>query len=120
MIDLAVAVDRRASARGRRSSRPHHPADRRDRRHTRLSALVFTVNGKFPIGDFVNAVVAFVLVSAAIYSRRRSHERGRGPNAPGTGPFGPDDQALPGLPQRGANRRPSLRVLHISTQLDIF
>lgn len=33
-----------------------------------FSALVFTVNGsKFPIGDFVNAVVAFVLVSAAIY-----------------------------------------------------
>ena len=33
-----------------------------------FSALVFTVNGsKFLIGDFVNAVVAFVLVAAAIY-----------------------------------------------------
>ena len=33
-----------------------------------FSALVFTVNGsKFLIGDFINAVVAFVLVAAAIY-----------------------------------------------------
>ena len=33
-----------------------------------FSALVFTINGsKFLIGDFVNAVVAFVLVAAAIY-----------------------------------------------------
>ena len=33
-----------------------------------FSALVFTVNGsKFLIGDFINAVLAFVLVAAAIY-----------------------------------------------------
>jgi large conductance mechanosensitive channel len=33
-----------------------------------FSALVFTVNGsKFPIGDFINAVVSFLLVSAAVY-----------------------------------------------------
>ena len=33
-----------------------------------FSALVFTINGsKFLIGDFVNAVVAFVLVASAIY-----------------------------------------------------
>src|SRR3954468_19763135 len=33
-----------------------------------FSAIVFTVNGsKFPIGDFINEVVAFVLVAAAIY-----------------------------------------------------
>jgi large conductance mechanosensitive channel len=33
-----------------------------------FSALEFTVNGsKFLIGDFINAVVAFVLVAAAIY-----------------------------------------------------
>ena len=33
-----------------------------------FSALVFTVNGsKFMIGDFVNAVVGFVLVASAIY-----------------------------------------------------
>ena len=33
-----------------------------------FSALVFTVNGsRFPIGDFINAVVAFVLMAAAIY-----------------------------------------------------
>jgi large conductance mechanosensitive channel len=33
-----------------------------------FSAIVFTVNGsRFPIGDFINAVVAFVLIAAAIY-----------------------------------------------------
>ena len=33
-----------------------------------FSAIQFTVNGsKFLIGDFINAIVAFVLVSAAIY-----------------------------------------------------
>ncbi|MEO8255751.1 MAG: large conductance mechanosensitive channel protein MscL [Acidobacteriota bacterium] len=33
-----------------------------------FSAIVFTVNGsKFLIGDFINAIVAFILVAAAIY-----------------------------------------------------
>ncbi len=33
-----------------------------------FSAIVFTVNGsQFLIGDFINAVLAFVLVAAAIY-----------------------------------------------------
>lgn len=33
-----------------------------------FSAIVFTVNGsKFLIGEFINSVVAFVLVAAAIY-----------------------------------------------------
>jgi large conductance mechanosensitive channel len=33
-----------------------------------FSAIAFTVNGsKFPIGDFINAVVSFLLVAAAIY-----------------------------------------------------
>lgn len=33
-----------------------------------FSAIVFTVNGsRFLIGDFINAVLSFVLVSAAIY-----------------------------------------------------
>jgi large conductance mechanosensitive channel len=33
-----------------------------------FSALQFTVNGsRFPIGDFVNAVVSFVLVATAVY-----------------------------------------------------
>ena len=33
-----------------------------------FSAIVFTVNGsKFLIGDFINAMVSFVLVAAAIY-----------------------------------------------------
>jgi large conductance mechanosensitive channel len=33
-----------------------------------FSALYFTVNGsRFAIGDFINAIIAFVLVAAAIY-----------------------------------------------------
>lgn len=33
-----------------------------------FSAITFTINGTvFPIGDFINACVAFVLVAAAIY-----------------------------------------------------
>ncbi len=33
-----------------------------------FSSIVFTVNGsKFPIGDFINAVVSFVLIAAAVY-----------------------------------------------------
>jgi large conductance mechanosensitive channel len=33
-----------------------------------FSAIAFQLNGsKFPIGDFINAVVSFVLVAAAIY-----------------------------------------------------
>ncbi|HZU25760.1 MAG TPA: large conductance mechanosensitive channel protein MscL [Bryobacteraceae bacterium] len=33
-----------------------------------FSAIVFTVNGsKFAVGDFINAVVSFLLVAAAIY-----------------------------------------------------
>jgi len=33
-----------------------------------FSGVAFTINGsKFPIGDFINAAVAFLLVAAAIY-----------------------------------------------------
>jgi len=33
-----------------------------------FSAIVFTVNhSKFPIGDFVNAIVSFLLIGAAVY-----------------------------------------------------
>src|ERR1700694_5010630 len=33
-----------------------------------FSAITFQINGsKFPIGDFINAVVSFVLVATAIY-----------------------------------------------------
>jgi large conductance mechanosensitive channel len=33
-----------------------------------FSAIEYTINGtKFPVGDFLNAVVAFLLVAAAIY-----------------------------------------------------
>jgi large conductance mechanosensitive channel len=33
-----------------------------------FSALQFTVNGsRFPVGDFVNALISFVLIAAAVY-----------------------------------------------------
>jgi large conductance mechanosensitive channel len=33
-----------------------------------FSAITFTVNGsKFPIGDFVNAVVSFLMIAVAVY-----------------------------------------------------
>jgi len=33
-----------------------------------FSGIVFSVNGsKFPIGDFINALVSFLLISAAVY-----------------------------------------------------
>src|SRR5579871_2168974 len=33
-----------------------------------FSAIAFQLNGsKFPVGDFINALVAFVMVSAAVY-----------------------------------------------------
>ena len=33
-----------------------------------FSALTFTVNGsKFPIGDFINNLISFVLIAAAVY-----------------------------------------------------
>src|SRR5579863_8589822 len=33
-----------------------------------FSAIVFEINGsKFPIGDFVNALIAFLMVASAVY-----------------------------------------------------
>jgi large conductance mechanosensitive channel len=33
-----------------------------------FSAIEFTVNGsKFPLGDFINALVSFILIAAAVY-----------------------------------------------------
>ena len=33
-----------------------------------FSAIEFTINGsKFPVGDFINALVSFILIAAAVY-----------------------------------------------------
>ena len=33
-----------------------------------FSAIEFTINGsKFPIGDFINALISFILIAAAVY-----------------------------------------------------
>ena len=79
-----------------------------------FSAIEFTVNGsKFPIGDFINALVSFILIAAAVYffivlpmntilARMRRGEVGSRP----------DHQKMPGMSQRCADRGTPLRLLH--------
>ena len=82
-----------------------------------FSAIAFSVNSsKFAIGDFFNALVAFVLIAAAVYflvvlpvnalinarKARRSPARS-------------DHQEVPRVPERDSHRRPALRLLHQPT-----
>ena len=79
-----------------------------------FSAINFTINGTpFPVGDFINAAVSFLLVAAAVYffvvtpinaliARMRK--------APA--PADPTTKKCPGMPERDSHRRPALRVLH--------
>src|SRR5437868_13076714 len=79
-----------------------------------FSAIEFTVNGtKFPIGDFINALVSFILIAAAVYffivlpmntilARMR-----RGEGAPD-----PTAKKVPGMSQRCADCGTPLRFLH--------
>ena len=40
----------------------------RKSREWRFSAIEFTINSsKFPVGDFINALVSFILIGAAVY-----------------------------------------------------
>ena len=80
-----------------------------------FSAIEFTINGsKFPIGDFINAVISFILIAAAVYffivlpmntllARMR-----RGEAAPD-----PTTKKMPGVSKRRANRSTPLRLLHL-------
>ena len=80
-----------------------------------FSAIEFTVNGsRFPIGDFINSVVSFILIAAAVYffivlpvNKVLAADAARrgGPR--------PDHQEMPGMPQRYTNRSTPLRVLHL-------
>ena len=76
-----------------------------------FSAIQFEVNGsKFLLGDFVNAIVSFLLIAAAVYffvilpmnalmaRMRRGAAR-------------PDHQGMSGVPERDSHRCTALRAL---------
>ena len=71
VVDLAVAVVHRSciQGRGRRVRRGHHHADhRRDRRAAGLQrAEVHDQQSAFFYGAFINTIVSFLIVAAAIY-----------------------------------------------------
>ena len=79
-----------------------------------FSAYVFEVNGsKFLYGDFLNALVAFLLVAAAVYYfvvlpvnalMARTHKEP---------PVAPDKKTCPGVPERDSHRCPQVCVLHL-------
>ena len=84
-----------------------------------FSALTFTINGsRFLIGDFVNAVLSFVLVAAAVYfavvvpMNAIAERRNRG-----LAPPDPDDQDVPRVPQRSADRGAAMRLLYVAAGL---
>jgi large conductance mechanosensitive channel len=78
-----------------------------------FASLSFTVNkSHFLYGAFINAVVTFLIIAAVVFffvvkpvnamvRRRRAETRGRRESA-----------AVPGMPERDSDRRPSVRVLH--------
>lgn len=72
-----------------------------------FSALSFTINeSEFRYGHFINAVIAFLIIAAAVFffvvkplmARRRATD---------------PDTRLPGVPERDPDRRPALLVLHL-------
>ena len=83
-----------------------------------FSAIRFTVNGsQFAIGDFINAIVSFVLVAAAVYyfvvlpinaivARVR-----RAPAPPGS-----NHKKMPGVPERNSHRCAAVRVLRLTAR----
>jgi large-conductance mechanosensitive channel len=76
-----------------------------------FSAIEFTINGsKFPIGDFINAVISFILIAAAVYFFDEHASR---PNAARGSGSRPDYQKMPGVSKRRANRSTPLRLLHL-------
>jgi large conductance mechanosensitive channel protein len=86
-----------------------------------FSAIEFTVNGsKFPIGDFINALVSFILVAAAVYffivlpmnKHCAADEQNSYADAARRGDTRSDQQKMPRMPQRRADRGPPLRLLH--------
>ena len=79
-----------------------------------FSTISFTINGTpFPVGDFINALVSFLLVAAAVYffvvtpinaliaRMRKAAGAGRSHH-----------QEVSRMSERDSHRRPALRLLH--------
>ena len=115
VVDLAVAVVIGAAfgARGDGLRQGHHhAAHRRDLRQARLLALSFTINNsKFLYGSFINAVIAFVLIAAAVYfvvvapMNAMAARRARGQD--------PTTRECPRVPERDPRGRAALPALHL-------
>ena len=80
-----------------------------------FSAIEFTINGsRFPIGDFINSVVSFILIAAAVYFfHRAADEHASRTDAARRGGSRPDHQKMPGMPKRCTNCGTPLCVLHL-------
>ena len=77
-----------------------------------FSTLTFTINhSTFLYGSFINAVVAFVLIAAAVYfAVVVPDERDRRTSRPWPGP---DHEGVPAVPERDQHRRAALPALHL-------
>jgi large conductance mechanosensitive channel len=79
-----------------------------------FASLSFTINhSTFLYGDFLNAIITFVSIAAAIFFfvvkplNVLEAPRGRRPVRVA------DDQGLPGVPERHPDRGPAVRLLHV-------
>src|SRR5919198_4839039 len=77
-----------------------------------FSALTFTIHkSRFLYGDFINALITFVSIAAAVFFFVVKPVNAL--MAPEDGAAGRrDGSAVPGVPQRDPERSPALRVLH--------
>ena len=76
-----------------------------------FSAITFTINGsQFPVGDFINALVSFLLIGdGRLLLRCRAGERVHGADEPRRSAAGSDDEEMRGVPERRAHRGAPLR-----------
>ncbi len=79
-----------------------------------FSAIQFTINGsKFLIGDFVNAVISFLMVAAAVYFFDcGAHECAHGADPSRRSPTRSDHQEVLRMPERDSDRRQTLLSVH--------
>jgi large conductance mechanosensitive channel len=78
-----------------------------------FSALTFEINeSTFRYGQFVNAVVAFLVVAAAVYFLVVAARQRHGRALPHRAAAGPHREEVPRVPQRHPRRGEPLRLLH--------